>query len=310
MVLWSRGRRSGLGLGLAAKLDLLQNQRVGSWSESWEGRHAAPLFSRKMIQQPLALGFHLPPTLPCTPVQTVLLITNSAIVCKLQGTEPHASSPASFHSPPIVSQFLIMRKASSLKTFFDEIEETNGDDECRAWSDRIFDSKFELVTFVASPRGGVVAREYVGFLKGSFNFSFRLRFSDGGPDDIIRFLKPGHTATAPRDEKVANEVQIMEYFSRNTTIPLPRVHSCGLTAESPQQSGRFIYPEEADRKRSGGHGAKPEHRQRNVRQGLPSNRRFQASIFSTYVLPHRNCLERSRCKTMVHNRKTANIHHE
>ncbi|KAJ4177528.1 hypothetical protein NW759_017424 [Fusarium solani] len=133
-----------------------------------------------------------------------------------------------------------MRKISSLKTCFDEIEETNGDDECKAWLNRVFDAKVELATFVAARRGRGRATEYVGFLKGSFNFSFRFKFSDEGPDAIIRFPKPGHTATALRDEKVANEVQVMEYLSQNTTIPIPRVHSWGFTAESPQQFGPFI----------------------------------------------------------------------
>ncbi|KAL5330170.1 hypothetical protein ACEPPN_003695 [Leptodophora sp. 'Broadleaf-Isolate-01'] len=108
------------------------------------------------------------------------------------------------------------QKTSSLQTYFDEIAETNSDDECRAWLDRIFDSKTELATF------------------------FRITFGDEGPDAIIRFPKPGHTATALRDEKVANEVQIMEYLSENTTVPLPRVHSWGLTVDSPQQFGPFI----------------------------------------------------------------------
>jgi hypothetical protein len=112
--------------------------------------------------------------------------------------------------------------------------------------DKIFDAKAELATFVASRREGGGAGRYVGFLKGSFNFSFRFSFSDGWPDTIIRFPKPGHTATALRDEKVANEVQIMEYLSQNTTIPLPRVHSWGLTAESPQQFGPFIIMDYVD----------------------------------------------------------------
>jgi hypothetical protein len=130
-------------------------------------------------------------------------------------------------------------KASPLKTCFDEIEETNGDDECRAWLSKAFDAKLELAAFVASHRPGRVT-EYVGFLKGSFNFCFRYRFDDDGPDAIIRFPKPGHTATALRDEKVTNEVQAMEYLRRNTTIPIPRVHGWGLTAESPQKLGPFI----------------------------------------------------------------------
>ncbi|KAL2811295.1 phosphotransferase enzyme family protein-like protein [Aspergillus cavernicola] len=133
-----------------------------------------------------------------------------------------------------------LQKTSSLKTYFDEIEETNGDDECRAWLNRVLDSKAELAIFVARRREGGGTGKYIGFLKGSFNFSFHFSFSDGGPDAIIRFPKPGHTATAYRDEKVANEVQIMEYLRQNTDIPIPRVHSWGLIAESPQQLGPFI----------------------------------------------------------------------
>lgn len=132
-----------------------------------------------------------------------------------------------------------MFEITSLKTYFDEIEETNGDDECRAWLDRVFDAKLELATFVAARRGGEVT-EYVGFLKGSFNFSFRYRFSDDGPDAIIRFPKPGHTAKALRDEKVANEVQVMEFLRQNTTIPIPYVHCWGSTEESPHKFGPFI----------------------------------------------------------------------
>ncbi|KUL81894.1 hypothetical protein ZTR_09526 [Talaromyces verruculosus] len=132
------------------------------------------------------------------------------------------------------------RTTSSLKTYFDEIEETNGDDEYKAWLNKIFDLKVELAEFVATRRPGEGDGKYVGFLKGSFNFSFRFSFDDGGPDAIIRFPKPGHTATAYRDEKVANEVQVMEYLRQNTNIPIPRVHSWGLIAESPHQLGPFI----------------------------------------------------------------------
>ncbi|KAJ5675436.1 hypothetical protein N7462_008333 [Penicillium macrosclerotiorum] len=132
------------------------------------------------------------------------------------------------------------QKTFSLETYFDELEETNGDDECRAWLSRAFDSKDELAIFVAKHREGEKPGKYVDFLKGSFNFSFRFSFVDGRPDVIIRFPKPGHTATLYRDEKVANEVQVMEYLRQNTDIPIPRVHSWGLTAESPQHLGPFI----------------------------------------------------------------------
>ncbi|XRM38325.1 hypothetical protein ABZX51_001755 [Aspergillus tubingensis] len=132
------------------------------------------------------------------------------------------------------------QKTSPLKTYFDELEETNGDDECREWLNRLFDARAELATFVARRREGGGTGTYVEFLKGSFNFSFRYTFSDGRPDTIIRFPKPGHTATASRDEKITNEVQVMEYIRQNTDIPIPCIHSWGLTADSPHNLGPFI----------------------------------------------------------------------
>ncbi|KAH6717036.1 hypothetical protein BKA61DRAFT_631057 [Leptodontidium sp. MPI-SDFR-AT-0119] len=107
-------------------------------------------------------------------------------------------------------------------TIFDEIAETDGDDEWKAWLEKVFAVRDEIVTFAASRREGGKAGEFVRYLKGSFNLSICIRFSDEGPNAIIRFPKPGHTAVALMDEKVANEVQFMKYLSKNTTIPLPR----------------------------------------------------------------------------------------
>ncbi|KAL9117030.1 MAG: hypothetical protein Q9187_006439, partial [Circinaria calcarea] len=125
-------------------------------------------------------------------------------------------------------------------TVFDEIAETDGDDECRAWLEKVFDSRDEIVTFVAARREEGGAGKFLHYLNGSFNLCICIEFSNGGPKSIIRFPKAGHTATALRDEKVANEVQFMKYLSQNTTIPLPRVISWGSTEESPQLLGPFI----------------------------------------------------------------------
>lgn len=59
---------------------------------------------------------------------------------------------------------MTQHEISSLKTYFDEIAETNGDNECRAWLDKLFDSKAELASFVASRRGGG-AGQFIGFLR-------------------------------------------------------------------------------------------------------------------------------------------------
>lgn len=104
--------------------------------------------------------------------------------------------------------------------------------------EKVLELKIEIATFVAGRRKRGQAKEIVGYLKGSFNFGLHIRFSDEGPDAVIRFPKPGHTAF--RDEKVTNEVQFMKYLRQNTTIPLPRVIDWGLTAESPRQLGPFI----------------------------------------------------------------------
>ena len=71
---------------------------------------------------------------------------------------------------------------------------------------KVFALRDEIVTFVVGRREEGKAGEFVRYLKGSFNLSICIKFNDEGPDAIIRFPKPGHTATALRDEKVANGV--------------------------------------------------------------------------------------------------------
>lgn len=131
-------------------------------------------------------------------------------------------------------------------TVFDEIAETDGDDEWKTWLEKVIDSKNEIVNFVASRQEGGKAGEFVRYFRGSFNLSLHIRFHDVGSSVIIRFPKPGHTATALRDEKVTNEVQFMKFLAQKTMIPLPRVISWGLTKESPQQLGPFIIMEYID----------------------------------------------------------------
>lgn len=131
-------------------------------------------------------------------------------------------------------------------TVFDEIAQDDGDNECRAWLQRVIASKAEIATFVAHRRGGGGRGLFDGYLKGSFNLCICVKFDNGEQRAIIRFPKPGHTATAFRDEKVANEVRFMDFLSQNTTIPVPRVISWGLTEESPGQLGPFIIMEYVD----------------------------------------------------------------
>jgi hypothetical protein len=112
-----------------------------------------------------------------------------------------------------------------MRTVYDELAETDGDNEFKAWVLKVIDAKQEIVSFVASRRPGKPAGEFDVYLKGSFNLSLVVRFSDGGPKAVIRFPKPGRTATALQGEKVRNEVQVLKFLSEKTTIPVPRVVS-------------------------------------------------------------------------------------
>ncbi|KAI9747050.1 MAG: hypothetical protein M1835_002246 [Candelina submexicana] len=143
-------------------------------------------------------------------------------------------------------EILLSDPALASLTVFDEIAETDVDSEWKAWSEKVFASSDDIVAFVAGRREGGKAGEFVRYLKGSFNLSICIRLSDGGPNAIIQPPKLGHTAAALRDEKVANEVQFMRYLTQNTTIPLLRVISWGLTKESPQQLGPFIIMDYVD----------------------------------------------------------------
>lgn len=125
---------------------------------------------------------------------------------------------------------------------FDELAETDGDNEVQAWLSKVIDAKQVIADFIASrwQGNGSPTAEFDHYLKGSFNLSLVVRFSKGAPKAMIRFPKPGHTATAFQDEKVRNEVQFLQFLSEKTTIPLPKVVSWGTTEDSPQHIGPFI----------------------------------------------------------------------
>jgi len=63
-------------------------------------------------------------------------------------------------------------------TVYDGIAEANGDDECRAWLCKVIDAKDEIVAFVNSRLDGGGAREFISFLKGSFNLSLYIGFGN------------------------------------------------------------------------------------------------------------------------------------
>ncbi|KAH9868110.1 hypothetical protein J1614_007182 [Plenodomus biglobosus] len=128
-------------------------------------------------------------------------------------------------------------------TVFDELAETDGDNEFKAWLSNLIDAKQEIIAFVASQQPGSPAAEFIGYLKGLFNLSLVVKFSDGRPKVLIRFPKPGHTSIALDCEKVRNEVEFLKCLAEKTTIPVPRVLSWGTIEDSPQKLGPFMIME-------------------------------------------------------------------
>lgn len=122
-------------------------------------------------------------------------------------------------------------------TLFDGLAEKLGEDQWDEWKTRVLNAKEEIAAFVASRRPGRGA-EVLDWFQGSFNFCLQIMYNDGTPDAIIRFPGPGHTTF--RDEKIQNEVEVIQFLQQNTTIPVPRLISWGLTEDSPQQFGPFI----------------------------------------------------------------------
>lgn len=125
-------------------------------------------------------------------------------------------------------------------TAYDAFAEEDADDELRLWVRKLIAATDDIVAFVDARLDGQGNGRYLGFLKGSFNISFRVGFGGQRPDAIIRFAKPGYIHESWRAEKVENEVHTIEYLRQHTTIPLPNVRCWGLAEESPQQLGPFI----------------------------------------------------------------------
>ncbi|KAL3474098.1 kinase-like domain-containing protein [Aspergillus californicus] len=73
---------------------------------------------------------------------------------------------------------------------------------------------------------------------GSFNFSFRCHWEDGGEDWLLRFAIPGKSMF--QDEKVYREAVLMDYIAKETAIPVPKVICHGTAADNPTGLGPFI----------------------------------------------------------------------
>ncbi|KAK1948885.1 hypothetical protein LY78DRAFT_16591 [Colletotrichum sublineola] len=123
---------------------------------------------------------------------------------------------------------------------FDFIAQKNIRDAQYAFACSLIDAKEDIVAFVHKRLNWNGTGSYNGFLKGSFNISFKVQRADSDEQVIIRFPIPGRIHEPWRDEKVENEVMVMKYLHDLTSIPVPLVRDWGLTEDSPQHLGPFI----------------------------------------------------------------------
>ncbi|KAH6714406.1 hypothetical protein BKA61DRAFT_632310 [Leptodontidium sp. MPI-SDFR-AT-0119] len=104
----------------------------------------------------------------------------------------------------------------------------------------LLDAREDIVTFVDNRLDWNGAGKYDGFFKGSFNLNMDVKRGDSDDHVLIRFPFPGNIYGPWRDEKVTNEVMVMNFLREHTNIPVPPVRCWGVTEESPQQLGPFI----------------------------------------------------------------------
>lgn len=123
---------------------------------------------------------------------------------------------------------------------YDCIAERNATDERMALGRKLLDASSSIVSYVDERLEWNGAGRYVCLLAGSFNISLKVKRGDSDEHVIIRFPSLGRVYGPWRDEKVKNEVMVMNYLREHTNIPVPRVRCWGLTEESPQQLGPFI----------------------------------------------------------------------
>ena len=120
---------------------------------------------------------------------------------------------------------------------FDERFDAERDALAKEWGPLVCDAVPALCALAGKYRGGVDAT-YVSFHHGTFNLCFRLHWDDGEEDWLIRFPIPGKAFFT--EEMVHNEVALMEYLHKNTSVPVPKVIAHGTADENPAGVGPFI----------------------------------------------------------------------
>ncbi|KAF6790750.1 phosphotransferase enzyme family protein [Colletotrichum sojae] len=121
----------------------------------------------------------------------------------------------------------------------DKIAEKNVHANRSAWVDKLSESVDTVVAFVDGKVGWDGAGKCKGYFRGSYNVSMCVQRGDSDENVLIRFATFS-ICPAWRDEKVENEVMVMEYLREHTSLPIPPIRHWGRTEDSPEQLGPFI----------------------------------------------------------------------
>lgn len=122
--------------------------------------------------------------------------------------------------------------------FFDDVAWEQSEIISDGWVAELFktDTLRAIGDFMIKHREGIPI-ELCQPRAGIYNVSFRMKFEDGG-SALIRFPKPGTTMFP--EEKVRNEVAVIRYIQKYTSIPVPFILHWGTKDESPLGLGSFI----------------------------------------------------------------------
>jgi len=130
-------------------------------------------------------------------------------------------------------------------TTYDTPARADGDVEyMKWWFGRYKVVQEDVIHFVAQALKTKTPGKLHNYHHTAHNVSLTISFKDGRMA-VIRFPKPGQTASIFMEEKVRNEVQVLSFLREKTTIPVPQIYSWGMTKDSPGNLGPFIILEHA-----------------------------------------------------------------
>ncbi|KAF3891413.1 APH domain-containing protein [Trichophyton interdigitale] len=115
---------------------------------------------------------------------------------------------------------------------FDHVAEDRLDIVFAQWVKQLLSKSPEhLAMKLAASHVGRRAKQACQWKTGAFNVCYRVQFHDDTPEVIVRFSSLGRSIF--RAEKVANEVVVLRYLRKYTSIPVPEVYGSGKTWTGP-----------------------------------------------------------------------------